>query len=86
MGQSSRWAEAARLTSWRPIADSARAFLQTSFDRLQRDMERIDALPDTEKRFIATMREFVPHIGDDLIRRAFEITLQRFPSREEPGQ
>ncbi|MGN8967048.1 AAA family ATPase [Intestinimonas sp. HCP28S3_D6] len=67
------------------IGESARAFLQTSFDRLQKDMERIDALPDTEKRFIATMREFVPHIGDDLIRRAFEITLQRFPEREEPG-
>ena len=68
------------------IGESARVFLQKSMDRLRRNGERADELPDGEKQFVETMRVFVPHIGDELIRSAFEIVLRAFPENEVAGQ
>lgn len=68
------------------IGESARVFLQESMDRLRRNGERADELPDGEKQFVETMRVFVPNIGDELIRSAFEIVLRAFPENEVAGQ
>ena len=65
------------------IGESAREFLQLSMDRLRRDGTQGDTLSDEELRFVESIRKFTPHIGDELIRSAFEIALRAFPRKKE---
>ena len=52
-------------------------------DRLRRDGTQGDTLSDEELRFVESIRKFTPHIGDELIRSAFEIALRAFPRKRE---
>lgn len=56
------------------IGDYARGYLQSAFKRLETYAGQ-DNLSEEAKMFVEQMRQMLPHIGDELIRRAFEIIL-----------
>lgn len=56
------------------IGDYARGYLQSAFKRLENYAGQ-DNLSEEAKMFVEQMRQMLPHIGDELIRRAFEIIL-----------
>ena len=57
------------------IGESSRIFLQQAFSRLLEAGDHPHDLDEASWQFIRRMKEFVPYIGDDLIRWAFEKVL-----------
>ena len=57
------------------IGEYSRYWLQDNLNHV-RELERKEALTEEECRYIETLKMFVTHIGDPLIRRAFEVCLE----------
>lgn len=58
------------------IGEQARVFLQSKFDFLKEIVEKREELTFEEKEEIAHLKEFVPEIGDEMIRYSFEHLLK----------
>lgn len=58
------------------IGEQARLFLQSKFDFLKNLIEKGDGLNLEEKEEVVRLKEFVPKIGDDMIRYSFEQLLK----------
>lgn len=59
------------------IGEQARIFLQSKFDFLKEMVERKEMLTIDERDEIAHLKEFVPEIGDEMIRYSFEHLLKK---------
>lgn len=64
------------------IGEYSRNFLQDTYLKLiacrKQQMSRAEGMPE----FLASVRDMVPHIGDRLIRKAFEIALEELDAPE----
>lgn len=58
------------------IGEQARIFLQSKFDLLKGWAKKKDELTDVEKAEVEMMKNFVPEIGDEMIRYSFENLLK----------
>ena len=55
------------------IGEYSRSFLQNAFSRLERYADHGDA----DESFLMSMEQLIPHIGDRMIRRAFELQMEK---------
>ena len=58
------------------IGEQARVFLQSKFDLLKGWAKKKNELTDGEKAEIEQMKNFVPEIGDEMIRYSFDNLLK----------
>ena len=54
------------------IGERAREFLEAKFQLLKSYLNRVDHLSDEEKKEVESMKQFLPQIGDEMIRFSFE--------------
>ncbi len=57
------------------IGEYSRSFLQKQFTKLQKLAEQAEELSEEEWKYVVSIKDFLPHIGDALIQRAFESVL-----------
>lgn len=62
------------------IGEYSRYWLQNNLNHV-RELEWKEALTEDERQYIETLKMFVIHIGDPLIRRAFEVCLENIGGR-----
>ncbi len=55
------------------IGEYSRSFLQNAFSRLEMYADHGDA----DESFLMSMEQLIPHIGDRMIRRAFELQMEK---------
>jgi len=60
------------------IGEDSRLFLQQALRRLQEAANRPNGPSESDWQSIAAFKGFLPYIGDDLIRRVFELELAEF--------
>ena len=56
----------------------SRSFLQNAFSRLERYADHGDA----DESFFMSMEQLIQHIGDRMIRRAFELQMEKVRNRD----
>ena len=56
----------------------SRSFLQSAFSRLEMYGDHGDA----DESFLMSMGQLIPHIGDRMIRRAFELQMEKVRNRD----
>ena len=60
------------------IGEYSRSFLQNAFSRLERYADHGDA----DESFLMSMEQLIQHIGDRMIRRAFELQMEKVRNRD----
>ena len=60
------------------IGEYSRSFLQSAFSRLEMYGDHGDA----DESFLMPMGQLIPHIGDRMIRRAFELQMEKVRNRD----
>lgn len=59
------------------IGEYSRVILEETYKKLDSCLKCAEKMSEEDKQFMAFVRELTPHIGDRMIRRAFEIGLSR---------